>query len=141
MKNDPILSKTRFILLNIVSLVCAITSAIIDAYNETLIWLNEVLDKEPQMWELVALVIISIYCIIILVSLLGVLFLKEWARKIYIYSYFPTFFIFAFPPYISWQYMSGISASFANLSIALSALVWGILIVPSLYQPLFQSKA
>lgn len=120
----------------ICSLVFSIISCIFDAYDETSIWINEALSINPQNWELV---ITCILLIGLFAGLIGLLAFKEWARKLYIYSFFPLLLIYLLPSF-SWTFMSGFGAIFYELGGILTTLLWGILVVPSLYQPLFQKK-
>ncbi|NIE98389.1 hypothetical protein NDN11_18005 [Acinetobacter sp. C26M] len=136
MKTDPVLSKTKFRLMLIFSLLSILISVIFDAYDETSIAINELLTKDPQQWELFISGIISVGFIIVLI---GLLLFKEWARKIYVYSFFPLLLIYLLPSY-SWTFMSGLGAIFYELGNILSTLIWGILVIPSLYQPLFKKN-
>jgi len=136
MKTDPNITKTKFRLLLISSLVFGIIGSIFDAYDETSIWINEVLSINPQNWELV---ITCILLIGLFAGLIGLFAFKEWARKLYVYSFFPLLLIYLLPSF-SWTFMSGFGAIFYELGGILTTMLWGILIVPSLYQPLFQKS-
>ncbi|ONN47940.1 hypothetical protein AC056_17885 [Acinetobacter genomosp. 33YU] len=137
MKIEPIITKTKFRLMLIFSLLFAIFSATFDAYDETSISINETLSIDPQNWELAITCVLSISFLIIFS---GLLLFKEWARKLYIYTFFPILLIYLLPSYY-WTLMSGLSTIFYELGNILSTLVWGILVVPSLYQPLFKKDA
>ena len=136
MKTDPIITKTKFRGMLLASLLCVFISTIFDAYDETSILINEALSKDPQNWELA---ITSILFIGMVAVLIGLFAFKEWARKLYVYSFFPILLIYLLPSY-SWTYISGLGAIFYEISCILSTLILGILIVPSLYQPLFQKN-
>ncbi|MBP8006753.1 MAG: hypothetical protein KAZ18_07665 [Acinetobacter sp.] len=136
MKTDPIITKTKFRLMLISSLLFATLSTISDAYDETSISINEALSINPQNWELV---IIYILLIGFFAVFIGLFRFKEWARKLYIYGFFPVLLIYLLPS-SSWSFMQGIGAIFYELGNIISTLIWGILVVPSLYQPLFQKN-
>lgn len=136
MKTDPVMTKTKFRLILISSLLCIFISAIFDAYDATSIEISELLSRDVQHWELV---ISGLLSIVFFVVLIGLLLFKEWARKIYIYSFFPLLLIYLLPSY-SWTFMSGFGAIFYELGNILSTLIWGVLVVPSLYQPLFKKN-
>jgi len=136
MKTDPIITKTKFRGMLLASLLCVFISTIFDAYDETSILINEALSKDPQNWELAITFILSIGLFVVAI---GLLLFKEWARKLYVYSFFPLLLIYLLPTY-SWTYISGLGAIFYEISCILSTLILGILIVPSLYQPLFKKN-
>ncbi|MFM6906928.1 MAG: hypothetical protein ACKOUU_13095 [Acinetobacter tjernbergiae] len=136
MKIDPIITKTKFRGMLLTSLLCVFISTIFDTYDETSILINEALSTDPQNWELAITFILSIGLFVVAI---GLLLLKEWARKLYVYSFFPLLLIYLLPSY-SWTYISGLGAIFYEISCILSTLILGILIVPSLYQPLFQKN-
>ncbi|KKW81374.1 hypothetical protein AAV96_03515 [Acinetobacter sp. AG1] len=136
MKTAPIITKTKFRGMLISSLICVFISTIFDAYDETTISINEALSTDPQNWELA---ITSILFIGMVAVLIGLFAFKEWARKLYVYSFFPILFIYLLPSY-SWTYISGLGAIFYEISSILSTLVFGILVLPSLYQPLFSKN-
>lgn len=130
------ITKIKFRLMLIFSLVCVFISTIFDAYDKTTISINEALSTDPQNWELA---ITSILFIGMVTVLIGLFAFKEWARKLYVYSFFPILLIYLLPSY-SWTFISGLGAIFYEISSILSTLILGILVVPSLYQPLFQEK-
>lgn len=136
MKTDPIITKIKFRLMLISSLVFGIIGSIFDVYDERSIWINEALSIDPQNWELV---ITCILLIGLFAGLIGLFTFKEWARKLYVYSFFPLLLIYLLPSF-SWTFMSGFGAIFYELGGILTTLLWGILIVPSLYQHLFQKS-
>ncbi|MCH7316235.1 hypothetical protein [Acinetobacter sp. ANC 3882] len=136
MKTDPVITKTKFRFILIFSLLCIFISAIFDAYDETSIMVNELLATEPQNWEVI---ISGLLAIGLLIVLIGLLLFKDWARKVYVYSFFPLLLFYLLPSY-SWTFMSGLGAIFYELGNILSTLIWGILVVPSLYQPLFKKN-
>ncbi|ENX44132.1 hypothetical protein [Acinetobacter sp. NIPH 2100] len=137
MKTDPVITKTKFRFILIFSLLCIFISAIFDAYDETSIMVNELLATEPQNWEVI---ISGLLAIGLLIVLIGLLLFKDWARKVYVYSFFPLLLFYLLPSY-SWTFISGLSAIFYELGNILSTLIWGVLVVPSLYQPLFEKNA
>ncbi|QHH93570.1 hypothetical protein [Acinetobacter proteolyticus] len=136
MKIDPVISKTRFRLILIFSLLSIFIGAIFDAYDETSIAINELLATEPQKWELVISSILTVGFVIVFI---GLLLFKQWARKLYVYSFFPLLLIYLLPSYSS-TFISGFGAIFYELGNILSTLIWGILVLPSLYQPLFSKN-
>lgn len=136
MKTAPIITKTKFRGMLISSLICVFICTIFDAYDETTISINEALSTDPQNWELA---ITSILFIGMVAVLIGLFAFKEWARKLYVYSFFPILLIYLLPSY-SWIYISGLGAIFYEISSILSTLVFGILVLPSLYQPLFSKN-
>lgn len=136
MKTDPIITKTKFRLMIVFFWITAFIYGFFESYNETSLVIEEILHQEPQLWEWVILGSASIVFIIVEI---GLLMLKEWARKIYIYGYFPILLIYLLPSF-SWSFMQGIGAIFYELGSILATLLWGILVVPSLYQPLFQKS-
>lgn len=136
MKTDPIITKTKFRGMLLTSLLCVFISTIFDTYDETSILINEALSTDPQNWELAITFILSIGLFVVAI---GLLLLKEWARKLYVYSFFPLLLIYLLPSF-SWTYISGLGAIFYEISCILSTLILGILIVPSLYQPLFKKN-
>lgn len=140
MKTDPVITKKQFILLNILAWIFAILSTLIDKYDETTVRLNEVLDKELLVWEYVTVPLAFIFLITLYIALNGLLFFKPWARKIYVYCYIPSIFITVLIPSVGWMYMSAISWAFNDASLFIFALIWGICIMPSLYQPLFSKQ-
>ena len=75
--------------------------------------------------------------IIILTITIGLLLKKEWARKAYLYTFFPTFLLY-FMPYMHWIYMSSFAAIFNDLAFVSAGILLMILVTPSLYQPIFQ---
>ncbi|MCH7293410.1 MULTISPECIES: hypothetical protein [Acinetobacter] len=136
MKTDPVISKTQFRLIFIFSLICIFISSIFDAYNETSIAISDLVSKDPQNWELVISGILMLGFVIVFI---GLLLFKQWARKLYVYSFFPLLLIYLLPSYSS-TFISGFGAIFYELGNILSTLIWGILMVPSLYQPLFSKN-
>lgn len=136
MKTDPVVTKTKFRFILIFSMLCIFISAIFDAYDETSIMVNELLATEPQNWEVI---ISGLLAIGLLIVLIGLLLFKDWARKVYVYSFFPLLLFYLLPSY-SWTFISGFGAIFYELGNILSTLIWGILVLPSLYQPLFSKN-
>lgn len=136
MKTDPVISKTRFRIILIFSLLSFLISSIFDAYNETSIAISELVSRDPQNWELVISGILMLGLVIIFI---GLLLFKQWARKLYVYSFFPLLLIYLLPSYAS-TFISGFGAIFYELGNILSTLIWGVLVIPSLYQPLFSKN-
>ena len=92
MKIEPIITKTKFRLMLIFSLLFAIFSATFDAYDETFISINETLSIDPQNWELAITCLLSI---IFLIIFIGLLLFKEW-RGNYIFILFSQFYSFIY---------------------------------------------
>lgn len=136
MKADLVITKTKFRLMILFVWITAFLCGIFEAYNETSLAIEEVLFQEPQLWEWT---IIGSVVILFIIAEVGLLMLKEWARKLYVYGFFPVLLIYLLPSF-SWSFMQGIGAIFYDLSNITSTLIWGILVVPSLYQPLFQKN-
>lgn len=136
MKIDPVISRTQFRFMLIFSLLCIFTGAIFDAYDETSIAINQLLFTDPQNWELILSGLLAIGLFVIVI---GLLLFKEWARKLYVYSFFLGLLIYLLPSY-SWTFISDFGAIFYELGNILSTLIWGILVLPSLYQPLFSKN-
>ena len=136
MKNTPAVSPTVYYSLIIAQFILPIIAACIDMFNvePELELLDKTLYLEPQSWELT---VMGIAGIIILTITIGLLLKKEWARKAYLYTFFPTFLIY-FMPYMHWIYMSSYAAIFNDLAFVCSGILLMILVTPSLYQPLFQ---
>ncbi|WP_445116957.1 hypothetical protein [Acinetobacter sp. WZC-1] len=99
--------------------------------------IDEQLYKVPYTWELF---IIAISVFIILAISIGLFQRREWARKAYIYTFFPAFLIY-FLPSMHWSYMSSYAAIFENLAFVCSGILLTILVIPSLYQPLFAGNS
>ncbi|GAA5632824.1 hypothetical protein Acal02_03482 [Acinetobacter calcoaceticus] len=137
MKKDPVLNKSKFRLLLIASLLCICVGAILDVYDERSIAVSELLATEPQNWELV---ISGITAIIAVIMLAGLFFFKAWARTLYLYSYFPLLLLYLLPSF-SWTFISGLGAIFYEMGNIFATLIWGILLLPSLYQPLFSTNS
>ncbi|ENU93391.1 hypothetical protein F971_01444 [Acinetobacter vivianii] len=94
MKKDPVLTKSKFRLLLIASLLCIFISAILDVYDERSIAVSEFLTTEPQNWEILLTGLASIIAVIMLA---GLFFFKAWARTLYLYSYFPLLLLYLLP--------------------------------------------
>lgn len=133
MTNDPILSKSKFRLLLIASLLCIGLGTILDAYDQRSIAVAELLATEPQNWEIL---LSGLAAIIAVIMLAGLFFFKAWARTLYLYSYFPLLLLYLLPGF-SWTFISGLSAIFYEMGNIFATLIWGILLLPSLYQSLF----
>ncbi|RPE47288.1 hypothetical protein EC846_0493 [Acinetobacter sp. BIGb0102] len=137
MKKDPVLTKSKFRLLLIASLLCIFISAILDVYDERSIAVSEFLTTEPQNWEILLTGLASIIAVIMLA---GLFFFKAWARTLYLYSYFPLLLLYLLPSF-SWTFISGLGAIFYEMGNIFATLIWGILLLPSLYQPLFSTNS
>ncbi|RZG85051.1 hypothetical protein EXE10_09625 [Acinetobacter sp. WCHAc060033] len=136
MKNTPAVSPTVYYSLIIAQFILPIIAACIDIFNvePELELLDKTLYLEPQSWELT---VMGIAGIIILTITIGLLLKKEWARKAYLYTFFPTFLLY-FMPYMHWIYMSSFAAIFNDLAFVSAGILLMILVTPSLYQPIFQ---
>lgn len=138
MKNTPAVSPTVYYSLIIAQFVLPVIVAIIDVYSTEpeLELLDKTLYQDPQTWELGVIAIVGL---ILLVITVGLFLKKEWARKAYLYTFFPTFLIY-FMPYIHWIYMSSYAAIFNDLAFVCSGILLMILVTPSLYQPIFEQS-
>lgn len=136
MKNTPAVSPTVYYSLIIAQFILPIIAACIDMFNvePELELLDKTLYLEPQSWELT---VMGFAGIIILTITIGLLLKKEWARKAYLYTFFPTFLLY-FMPYMHWIYMSSFAAIFNDLAFVSAGILLMILVTPSLYQPIFQ---
>lgn len=136
MKNTPAVSPTVYYSLIIAQFILPIIAACIDMFNvePELELLDKTLYLEPQSWELT---VMGIAGIIILTITIGLLLKKEWARKAYLYTFFPTFLLY-FVPYMHWIYMSSFATIFNDLAFVSAGILLIILVTPSLYQPIFQ---
>lgn len=136
MKNTPAVSPTVYYSLIIAQFILPIIAACIDmlTVEPELVLLDKTLYQDPQTWELG---VMSIAGLILLIITIGLLIKKDWARKAYLYTFFPTFLIY-FMPYMHWIYMSSFAAIFNDLAFVCSGILLMILVTPSLYQPLFQ---
>ena len=136
MKNTPAVSPTVYYSLIIAQFILPIIAACIDMLNvePELELLDKTLYLEPQSWELT---VMGVAGIIILTITIGLFLKKEWARKAYLYTFFPTFLLY-FMPYMHWIYMSSFAAIFNDLAFVCSGILLMILVTPSLYHPLFQ---
>ena len=136
MKNTPAVSPTVYYSLIIAQFILPVISAIIDTYSTEpeLEILDKTLYQDPQNWELTVMGIAGIALLIITV---GLCLKKDWARKAYLYTFFPTFLIY-FTPYMHWVYMTSYAAIFNDLAFVCSGILLMILVTPSLYQPIFE---
>ncbi len=136
MKNTPAVSPTVYYSLIIAQFILPIIAACIDMLNvePELELLDKTLYLEPQSWELT---VMGVAGIVILTITIGLFLKKEWARKAYLYTFFPTFLLY-FMPYMHWIYMSSFAAIFNDLAFVCSGILLMILVTPSLYQPLFK---
>jgi len=137
MIKDPVLNKSKFRLLLIASLLCICVGAILDVYDERSIAVSELLATEPQNWEILLTGLASIIAVIMLA---GLFFFKAWARTLYLYSYFPLLLLYLLPSF-SWTFISGLGAIFYEMGNIFATLIWGILLLPSLYQHLFSTNS
>jgi len=137
MIKDPVLNKSKFRLLLIASLLCICVGAILDVYDERSIAVSELLATEPQNWEILLTGLASIIAVIMLA---GLFFFKAWARTLYLYSYFPLLLLYLLPSF-SWTFISGLGAIFYEMGNIFATLIWGILLLSSLYQPLFSTNS
>lgn len=136
MKNSSAISPAMYYSLIIAPFLFPFIAAIIDMFSPApeLELLDKTLYRAPQNWEAVIVILLFIALMAITIGLFRK---KEWARKAYIYTFFPTFLIY-FMPYMHWIYMSSYAAIFNDLAFVCSGILLMILVTPSLYQPLFQ---
>ncbi|BCX76052.1 hypothetical protein TOL5_42520 [Acinetobacter sp. Tol 5] len=136
MKNSPAVSPAVYYSLILAQFFLPVIAAIIDIYctEPELILLDKTLYQDPQTWELA---VMSVAGLIILIITFGLCLKKEWARKAYLYSFFPTFLLY-FMPYMHWIYMTSYAAIFNDLAFVCSGILLMILVTPSLYQPIFE---
>ncbi|MDV2470540.1 hypothetical protein QR674_16310 [Acinetobacter chinensis] len=136
MKNSSAVSPTVYYSLIIAPFLFPLIATIIDMFSSApeLELLDKTLYRDPQNWEAVIVILLFIALMAITIGLFRK---KEWARKAYIYTFFPTFLIY-FMPYMHWIYMSSYAAIFNDLAFVCSGILLMILVTPSLYQPLFQ---
>ena len=136
MKNSPAVSPTVYYSLIIAQFILPVIAACIDMLNvePELELLDKTLYLEPQSWELS---VMGIAGIVLLIITIGLLLKKEWARKAYLYTFFPTFLLY-FMPYMHWIYMTSYAAIFNDLAFVCSGILLMILVTPSLYQPIFE---
>lgn len=138
MHKSPAISLPVFYSLIIAQFILPLISALVDIFSPQpeLTLLDKTLYTEPQALE------IFIICgafIIILVITIGLFFRKNWARKAYLYTFFPTFLLY-FLPYMHWIYMSSFAAIFSDLAFVCSGILLTILAIPALYEPLFEDQ-
>ena len=88
-----------------------------------------------QTWKSV---IVGVVGILFTAILIGLLLLNSWAKVLYVYGYFPLLLIYLMPS-SAWSF-TGITSIFSETVTTLGALIWGILIMPSLHQPLFSKQ-
>ncbi len=136
MKNTPAVSPTVYYSLIIAQFILPVIATVIDIYSTEpeLELLDKTLYQDPQTWELM---IMGIAGIVLLIITTGLFLKKEWARKAYLYTFFPTFLIY-FMPYMHWIYMTSYAAIFNDLAFVCSGILLMILVTPSLYQPIFE---
>jgi len=136
MKNSPAVSNTVYYSLIIAQFILPIIAAVIDIYSteSELELLDKTLYQDPQAWELG---VMSIAGLIILIITFGLCLKKEWARKAYLYTFFPIFLIY-FMPFMHWIYMTSYAAIFNDLAFVCSGILLMILVTPSLYRPIFE---
>lgn len=136
MKNTPAVSPTVYYSLIIAQFILPVIAAVIDIYSTEpeLELLDKTLYINPKTWEFTVMTFAGI---VILTITIGLLLKKEWARKAYLFTFFPTFLIY-FMPYMHWIYMSSFAAIFNDLAFVCSGILLMILVTPSLYQPIFE---
>ena len=135
--NQPITPQAFYTLL-IAQFALPFIASCIDTFSNQpeLSLLDKTLNPSPQDWEIT---IVLVFGLGLLMVTIGLFLRKEWARKAYIYLFFPTFLIY-FLPYMHWIYSSSYAAIFNDLSFVCSGILLTILTIPSLYQPLFEKK-
>lgn len=138
MNNNTAIPLPIYYALIIFQLILPIIGAAIDmlSQNPELKILDEMLYVEPQMWEISVIMILGT---ILLIISIGLFMRKEWARKVYIYTFIPSLLVY-FMPYMHWFYMSSYAAIFNELAYICSGILLLILILPQLYQPIFIHK-
>jgi len=136
MKNSPAVSPTVYYSLILAQFILPIIAAIIDVYSTEpeLKLLDKTLYQDPQTWEFAVMVIVGLILVVITI---GLLLKKDWARKAYLYTFFPAFLLY-FMPYMHWIYMTSYAAIFNDLAFVCSGILLMILVTPSLYQPIFE---
>ncbi|WP_010116117.1 hypothetical protein [Acinetobacter sp. P8-3-8] len=136
MKNQPIVSLNVYYTLIIAQLVLPVLATAIDMFSTDpeLRLLDRTLYIEPQAWEGI---FIAIVAMTVLVITFGLFFRKDWARKAYLYTFFPAFLVY-FMPYLHWFYMSSFAAIFNDLAFVCSGVLLMIFVTPALYEPIFE---
>jgi len=136
MKNSPAVSPSVYYSLILAQFILPIIAAIIDVYSTEpeLKLLDKTLYQDPQTWEFAVMAIVGLILVVITI---GLLLKKDWARKAYLYTFFPAFLLY-FMPYMHWIYMTSYAAIFNDLAFVCSGILLMILVTPSLYQPIFE---
>ncbi len=116
----------------------AVLSIIIDIfkYNPELAMLDQLLYVEISSWLMWLCILVLT---VALVNLIGLLLKKEWARKLYILTMiiFPFGYLLDPNPVI---YMSQWALVFNDLCYVALGMLFIILLVPNLYEPIFNVK-
>lgn len=138
MQKSPAISLPIFYSLIAAQFILPIIAALVDILSPQpeLALLDKTLYIEPQSLELF---IITGATILISIISIGLFLRKNWARKAYLYTFFPAFLIY-FLPYMHWIYMSSFAAIFNDLAFVAAGILLTILAIPALYQPLFEEK-
>lgn len=136
MKTSPAISLPIFYSLIAAQFILPIIAALIDIFSPQpeLALLDKVLYIEPQNLEIF---IVTAAIILGLIISIGLFFRKHWARKAYLYTFFPAFLLY-FLPYMHWIYMNSFAAIFNDLAFVCSGILLTILAIPTLYEPLFE---
>lgn len=139
MKNNATISLPVYYGLIIAQFILPMIATSIDLFSTApeLELLDKTLYRDPQNWELA---IISIVGVVLLIITIGLCLRQEWARKAYIYTFFPTFLIY-FLPYMHWFYMSSYAAIFNDIAYVCAGILLIILASPALYQSIFTKKS
>ena len=139
MKNNATISLPVYYGLIIAQFILPMIAASIDMFSTApeLELLDQTLYRDPQSWELA---IISLVGVVIFIITVGLCLRQEWARKAYIYTFFPTFLIY-FLPYMHWFYMSSYAAIFNDIAYVCAGVLFIILASPALYQSIFTKKS
>ena len=138
MKNATTITPTVYYGLILAQFILPIIATLIDIYSSDpeLTLLDKTLYLEPQSWEIG---ILSGFGLLLIVITIGLLLRKEWARKAFLYTFFPTFLVY-FMPYMHWIYMSSYAAIFNDLAFVCSGILLMVLATPALYQPIFKDE-
>ena len=139
MKNNATISLPVYYGLIIAQFILPMIATSIDLFSTAPEFelLDKTLYRDPQNWELA---IISIVGVVLLIITSGLCLRQEWARKAYIYTFFPTFLIY-FLPYMHWFYMSSYAAIFNDIAYVCAGILLIILASPALYQSIFTKKS
>lgn len=136
MQKSPVITVPIFYSLIAAQFILPIIAVLIDVLNPQpeLALLDKMLIIEPQNLEFF---IICAAFILVCIITFGLFLRKHWARKAYLYTFFPAFLLY-FLPSMHWIYMSSFAAIFNDLAFVCSGILLTILATPILYEPLFK---